>query len=179
MKLILLRKVLVTVLLIAPLALIGQKKFKSKEYACQVKFPEHYMREAPQPEDDARLIVGAQGGEMSYQLKIIEHDSRVEGTPGLADESINAFAQSVDGNKLDSKNWKVKKRYGMQSTLSIPDHKVRYFVIYQDNIEYQLMVKGREGYFEVKDEEKFLKSFKLGKLKRPKEKKKKKRKKDK
>ena len=100
---------------------------------------------------------------VTYLLAMTVHENELDDHMALAEVSLAAFAESLNGKILQQENYKYKKYKGIEATLTMEEQnaEIRYRVILIGQIQYQIaLIFLKTNAAETEDIERFFKSFK-------------------
>ena len=98
-----------------------------------------------------------------YYVSYGKHNQAMPNPENLAEVSINAFTEKLNGTLLDNDKWKVGKYVGSSGYVDVPSKGLGmyYHVVFKGRTQYQVVMASQEGEPDKKMYKKFIKSFKF------------------
>jgi len=150
-------------ILTSPLVFSQKSKvFKNHKMQMRVKFPCNYTSSVTEKENYTTYKMKCKDSDVSYVATVTNHKLKMTNYKALIKVSLNAFTKNfTNATTVYTKDWKVGKKKGTKRQLLYKGFLVNYYIIINNNKQYQLIVFGDKDKISENTRNAYITSFKL------------------
>ncbi|MCF8297881.1 MAG: hypothetical protein K9J13_10085 [Saprospiraceae bacterium] len=137
-------------------------KFKSEQAKAEISFPSSFSESKEEKVDITTYKIMSQINDNVFFFSYSIHTNQLNDEYKLAQVSLDAFAEAINGKIINQEEYKVKDGKGIKSQIEMDGEMIAtYLVIIKNQIQYQVVAATSKEKTELKISKKFIKSFKI------------------
>ena len=147
-------------------ALLAQpEKFEytSEDENMSITFPAAFNATNEEVDDIKTVKINAEYKGHTFFASYTIHAASIDDHDQMANYSLDAFVETLAGTAEQKSAWKNSGNTGLEAIMTFDEerNKVDYRVIFNGNVQYQIVVAGSNEGWDNKISEAFFKSFKI------------------
>lgn len=150
-------------ILTSPLVFSQKSKvYKSHEMKMRIKFPCKFTSSVTEKNNYITYKMKCKQSDISYVATVTNHKLKMDDYKRLIKVSLDAFTKNFTNAAIVyTKDWMVDKKKGTKRQLLYKGFLLNYYVIINNNKQYQLIVFGDKDKSDEKIRDSFVNSFKM------------------